>query len=64
MTTLGTESLVYSFYREKKAKPVHYFVIVSMLLLYNGNHPLLSSAQRINASEATYSFISARDFKR
>jgi len=61
---LGTDKLVYSFYREKKAKPV-IFVIVSLgvTFVYNGITRFIIGAEDQRFLDGERFIISARDFK-
>ena len=61
---LGTAKLVYSFYREKKAKPV-IFVIVSLgvTFVYNGITRFIIGAEDQRFLDGERFIISARDFK-
>ena len=61
---LGTDKLVYRFYREKKAKPV-IFVIVSLgvTFVYNGITRFIIGAEDQRFLDGERFIISARDFK-
>ncbi len=61
---LGTDRLVYRFYREKKAKPV-ILVIVSLgvTFIYNGITRFIIGADDQNFLDGERFIISARDFK-
>ncbi|MGC1497204.1 MAG: branched-chain amino acid ABC transporter permease, partial [Sulfitobacter sp.] len=61
---LGTDRVVYKFYRQKKAKPV-IFVIVSLgvTFIYNGVTRFIIGADDQNFLDGERFIISARDFK-
>ncbi|WP_372989795.1 branched-chain amino acid ABC transporter permease [Sulfitobacter sp.] len=62
---LGTDRLVYRFYREKKAKPV-IFVIVSLgiTFIYNGITRFIIGSDDKNFADGERFIISARTFKK
>ncbi|MCA1284726.1 branched-chain amino acid ABC transporter permease [Salipiger bermudensis] len=64
LLVLGTDRLVYRFYREQKAKPV-ILVIVSMgvMFIYNGLTRLIIGPGDQNFADGERFLISARDFK-
>ncbi|MCA0849289.1 branched-chain amino acid ABC transporter permease [Salipiger thiooxidans] len=64
LLVLGTDRLVYRFYREQKAKPV-ILVIVSMgvMFIYNGLTRFVIGPNDQDFDDGTRFLISARDFK-
>ena len=64
LLVLGTDRLVYRFYREQKAKPV-ILVIVSMgvMFIYNGLTRLIIGPGDQNFADGERFLISARDFR-
>jgi len=64
LLVLGTDRLVYRFYREQKAKPV-ILVIVSMgvMFVYNGLTRLIIGPGDQNFADGERFLISARDFR-
>ena len=64
LLVLGTDRLVYRFYRQQKAKPV-ILVIVSMgvMFIYNGLTRLIIGPGDQNFADGERFLISARDFK-
>ena len=64
LLVLGTDRLIYRFYREQKAKPV-ILVIVSMgvMFIYNGLTRLIIGPGDQNFADGERFLISARDFK-
>ncbi|EEX13968.1 branched-chain amino acid ABC transporter, permease protein [Citreicella sp. SE45] len=64
LLVLGTDRLIYRFYREQKAKPV-ILVIVSMgvMFIYNGLTRFVIGPNDQDFDDGTRFLISARDFK-